>query len=116
MRGLREFQGVSERLPGIGNTRFQTQSTGIEVPQLTGASTFARLQVSNTCLGTLILGRLRRLGRGFAQTFPYVAVFFDEPFDGLMVSYFNCTTGKVSHSVKDHTWSARPAAIAGVRF
>src|SRR5438132_12826202 len=33
-----------------------------------------------------------------------------------MVSYFNCTTGKVSHSVKDHTWSARPAAIAGVRF
>ena len=33
-----------------------------------------------------------------------------------MVSYFNCTTGKVSHSVKDHTWSARPAAIAGVRL
>src|SRR6516162_1121395 len=33
-----------------------------------------------------------------------------------MVSYFNCTTGKVSHSVQDHTWSARPAAIAGVRF
>ena len=33
-----------------------------------------------------------------------------------MVSYFNCTTGNVSHSVKDHTWSARPAAIAGVRF
>ena len=32
-----------------------------------------------------------------------------------MVSYLNCTTGKVSHSVKDHTWSARPAAIAGVR-
>ena len=43
MRGLREFQGVPERLPGIGNTRFQTKSTGIEVPQLTGASTFARL-------------------------------------------------------------------------
>jgi hypothetical protein len=37
-------------------------------------------------------------------------------FQKWMVSYFNCTTGKVSHSVKDHTWSARPAAIAGVRF
>ena len=31
-----------------------------------------------------------------------------------LVSYFHCTTGNVSHSVKDHTWSARPAAIAGV--
>ena len=40
---------------------------------------------------------------------------FEETAAG-MVSYFNCTTGKVSHSVKDHTWSARPAAIAGVRF
>lgn len=82
MRGLREFQGVPDRLPGIRNTRFQTKSTGIEVPQLACASTFSRLQVSNTCLGTLILGRLRRLGRGFAQTFPHVAMFFDEPFDG----------------------------------
>jgi integrase/recombinase XerC len=43
-------------------------------------------------------------------------ILFKEQYKALMVSYFNCTTGKVSHSVKDHTWSARPAAIAGVRF
>jgi hypothetical protein len=40
---------------------------------------------------------------------------FNKP-DCSMVAYFNCTMGKVSHAVKDHTWSARPAAIAGVRF
>ena len=82
MRGLRECQGVPDRLPGIGHTRFQTKSTGIAVPQLAGASTFARLPVSNPCLGTLRLCRLRRCGRGFAQTFPHVAMVVDEPFDG----------------------------------
>ena len=33
---------------------------------------------------------------------------------GWVVSYGGCTAGKVNHSVRDHTCSARPAAIAGV--
>src|SRR2546425_205939 len=83
MRRLRQLQGVTDGLPGIRNTRFQTKATRIEVPQITFASTFARLPVSNPCLGTLILCRLRRFCRGFSQPLPHVAVFFDESFDSL---------------------------------
>ena len=81
MRRLRQLQGVTDGLPGIRNTRFQTKTTRIEVPQITFASTFARLPLSNPGLGTLILCRLRRFCRGFSQPLPHVAVFFDEPFD-----------------------------------
>ena len=37
------------------------------------------------------------------------------PCQSLVVSRQRCTAGRVSHSSKDHTWSAKPAAIAGVR-
>jgi hypothetical protein len=82
MRGLRECPGVPERLPGRGKTRCQTNATGIAVPPRTGASTFAPLPGSKTCWDTRIRRRLRRCGRGLAQTFPHVAVLFDAPFDG----------------------------------
>jgi len=32
-----------------------------------------------------------------------------------LVSYWRCTVGKVSRSHRGHTWSVRPAAMAGVR-
>ena len=36
-------------------------------------------------------------------------------FSGIpLVSYSRCTTGKVTHSQRDHIWSVRPAAMAGV--
>ena len=61
--------------------RYCTGFSGLRnYPQDTGTRP-ARLQGSNTCLGTLILGRGRRFGRRFAQPLPHVAVFFDEPFE-----------------------------------
>src|SRR6476620_669144 len=82
MRRLRQLYGLTDGLPGIRDTRFQTKPTGIDVPQLTCTSTCAGLQVRNAYLGTLIFCWLRRFCWGFSQTFPHVAVFFDEPFDG----------------------------------
>ena len=41
-------------------------------------------------------------------------LFFEANREAFIVSYSRCTTGKVSHSQRDHTWSVRPAAMAGV--
>ncbi len=70
-------------MPGIRKTWFQTKAAGIKVPPITSPSAFSRLQGGQAGLGTLICGRGRRFGHGFAQAFPHLALFFDEAFDGL---------------------------------
>ena len=74
--------------------------------------------------GSALTGRIANL-RAFdpvAMTAPAVKVSvpaqFVETFlavtEFCLVSYSRCTTGKVSHSQRGHTWSVRPAAMAGV--
>ncbi len=86
-------------MPGIRNTWCQTQAAGITVPQITSPSAFPRLQGGPAGLGTLLGGRVRRFGHGFAQAFPHVALFFAEAFDGFRPDTLAGVLLKPSHDL-----------------
>src|SRR2546426_12737616 len=62
-------------------------------------SAFPRLQGGPAGFGTLLGGRVRRFGHGFAQAFPHVALFFAEAFDGFRPDTLAGVLLKPSHDL-----------------